>query len=244
MMKVLLVLLLLLSFYSWSSEVNIVTEDVPPMQILNSDSSISGVNIEIVQAILKEANINASFEILPWPRAFAQALNHKNTLILSMIRNAQREQGFIWIAKLNQFEPNITILKDNKDIVINKVSDLKNYKIAVSRGDYGESYLKSIGLVENKNLYLTIKHNNMWKMLFSKRVDAVFTNNLTSKFEILSAGLSPAKVKEALVLKSIAKELYLAANLNTDIQLIKALKKAANKIKHDGTHQKIIAKWQ
>jgi len=244
MFKELLILLLLLSFHGWSSEIKIVTEDVPPMQILNSDASLSGVNIEIVKAILKEAQLEASFEVLPWPRAFDQALNNKNTLILSMIRNPQREDKFIWLAKLIQLEPNITILKGRKDLVINTVADLINYKIAVSRGDYGENYLKKIGLLENKNLYLTVKHENMWKMLFRERVDAVFTNNLTSKYEILSAGLSPNKVEDILDLNSISKELYLAANLNTDIQIVNALKKATIKIKHNGTYQKILDKWQ
>ncbi len=244
MFKVLLLPLLFLSFNSWSSEIKIVTEDVPPMQILNPDASLSGVNIEIVKAILNEAQLEASFEVLPWPRAFDQALNNKNTLILSMIRNPQREDKFIWLAKLIKLEPNITILKDRKDLVINTVADLINYKVAVSRGDYGENYLKSIGLLENRNLYLTVKHENMWKMLFRKRVDAVFTNNLTSKYEILSAGLSPSKVEDILDLNSISKELYLAANLNTDIQIVNALKKAAIKIKNNGTYQNIIDKWQ
>jgi polar amino acid transport system substrate-binding protein len=221
----------------------IVTEDVPPMQIVQDEKVVSGISFEIVSAIFKQANLSPDFHVLPWARAYRQALNEPNTFIISLVRNAEREDNFIWLSKLFTLKSNIMTLKSRKDLSLSDTSNLLNYSISVTRGDYGDLYLKSIGLKENENLYLTVKHEHKWKMLFNGRVDAVFSNDLTAKTEIISSGLAPELVHSIYNIEDVPSDLYLAANKQTDPQLIELLNKSYNEIKRSGELDEIILKW-
>jgi len=80
--------------------------------------------------------------------------------------------------------------------------------------------------------------------LFSKRVDAVFSNDTTSYHELMAAKLPPEKVVSALNLDFIFKDLYLAVNKNTDATIVKALILASDKLKNNGEYEKIRTKWK
>jgi len=227
-----------------SYKITIVTEDVPPMQIVQEGKVVGGITVEIVSAIFKQANLSPEFLVLPWPRAYQQALTEANTFIFSMVRNSEREDSFIWLNKIFTLKANITALKSRNDISLTRTTDFFQYMIGVSRGDFGDVYMRSIGLKEGENLYLTIKHENMWKMLFSGRVDAVFTNNVTAKAEIISAGLVPELAHSIYSIEDVSSDLYLAANKQTDPQLIELLKKSYNEIKTSGELDEIIMKWR
>jgi len=242
-MKYIFATLVFVSFLCNGQKISVVTEHVPPMQKLNEDGSLTGVSIDLLEAMLSEANLTPSYRVLPWPRALAHAESHKNTLILSMIRNPEREQRFIWLAKLVEFTPNAIALKARTDISIKNIEELQRYKIGVARADFGESYLKSIGFVEGKNLHVTSKYDHVWKMLYTGRVDLGFANNLTNKEGLISAGLSPELIEGKYNFSSISKELYLAANLDTDPQIIQQIQHAFQKIVENGTYDKIREDW-
>ena len=160
-----------------------------------------------------------------------------------MIRNKERENKFFWVGKLSTLHSNITTLKSRKDITINSIDDISQYNLSVSRGDFGEYYLKKIGFKEGENLYLTVKHNYMWKMLYNGRVDAVFTNNITAKSEIQNAGLNPKLAKKLFDFDNVSTDLYLAANINSDPSLLKDFQDAYKKIKNNGKLDNILAHW-
>jgi len=236
--------LFLVSNIVHSQTISVVTEDVPPLQIYNNGKLEGGMAVDIVQAIFEQANLTADIRVYPWPRAYQMALTQKDTLIFSITRSPERIDDFIWIGKLYNLQANITKLKSATDIKITSPKDINNYKIGASRGDYGESYLKSIGLLEGDNLYLTIKHHNLWKLLYSNRVDAIFTNQVTAKSEINSAGLDASKAVIEYKIGSLASDVYLAANKQSDIKMINQLQLAFQEIKNNGVYQKITEKWQ
>lgn len=225
------------------TEVTFVTEDVPPLQVVKNKQLINGLCLDIVKAIVAETEHTANYQLLPWPRAYKQAIDIKNTFIFSLIKNKARENKFIWLGKLTTLLSNITTLKSRKDIIINSFDDIQDYNISVSRGDFGEYYLKKAGFKEGKNLYLTVKHSHMWKMLYKGRVDAVFTNDITAKSEIKNAGLNPNLAHSLFDLENVSTDLYLAANLNSDPELIKDFKGAYQKIKLNGKLDEILADW-
>ncbi|NQZ88183.1 MAG: transporter substrate-binding domain-containing protein [Saccharospirillaceae bacterium] len=239
-----LLLLFLVTNFAQSQSLLVVTENVPPLQIYKDGKLNGGLAVELVQAIFKEANLTPEFQVYPWPRAYHLALTQKNTLIFSITKSPARNSEFIWIGKLYSLQPNITKLKSAIDVNISSPKDINSYKIGVSRGDYGESYLKSIGLRQGDNLYLTVKHENLWKLLYSNRVDAVFTNLVTAKSEIQQAGLDFNKTIIEYKIEGLASDIYLAANRKTDKKIIKQLQRAFQKIKSNGVYQKIINRWE
>ena len=243
-MKYLLLLLYLIADFAQSQSILVVTEDAPPLQIYENGGLTGGMAVELVQAIFKQAKLTSDIQVYPWPRAYQIALTQKDSLIFSIAKSPERKDDFIWIGKLYSLQPNITKLKSATDIKITSPQNINNYEIAVSRGDYGESYLKSIGLREGGNLHLTIKHSNLWKLLYSNRVDAIFTNQVTAKSEIMEAGLDVNKAVIEYKIEGLASDIYLAANKHTDIVIITQLQVAFQEIKNNGIYQKITEKWQ
>lgn len=220
--------------------ITIVTEEVPVLQIVENGEVVGGITVEVVAEIFKQAKLPYKFKVLPWQRAYQQTLKEPNTFIMSMARNAEREDSFIWVAKISTLQANITTLKSRDDISITTPQDFLRYMISVSRGDFGETYLKSLGMKEGENLYLTPKYENLWKMLYSGRIDAVFTNDITAKPEIISAGLSPELTHITYIIKELKTDLYLAANKQTDPALLHKLETSYNELKASGKLDNII----
>lgn len=223
-------ILLLISQPCLSAKVRFVTEDMPPMQTIDENGNVVGINVELINEVLRVAELKSPIEILPWKRAFKDASTKPNTFIFGMVRNAERENKFVWVFKLNTLTSNLTALKTSKHIDLEKEEGILNYRVAVSRGEYGVDYLKSIGMVVDKNLYLTTNHRSMWRMLFKGRVDAVFTDNRTDEIQILDTGLSPSLTKQVWQFNSISSGVYLAAQIDSDVEIIEKLRKAHLKV--------------
>lgn len=225
-------------------EITLVTEKVPSLQNVEDNKITGGLTIEIIKTLFERAELKANIKLFPWPRAYNKALNEPNTLIFSMIRNKEREDKFIWIGKLYSLKSNITVLANRNDIHINTLSDLAHYNIGATRGDYGEIYLKSQGLTEGQNLHLSVQHSNLWQKLFKGRVDAVFSNDVTAKSEMIFAGLSPYKTRKLFEFDQLKADLYLAANKLTDPRIIETLQHHFTALQQDGTIDEIIERWR
>ncbi len=240
----LITLLLLCSSLANAQPLRIVTEKLPPFQYAHDDGVITGAMADIVNLLLVKTDIDAKIEILPWARSYQIALERDNTLIFSMLRGAEREDKFIWVGKLFSIKSYLVTLKNNKGIKVNSIDDAKKYSVGSIRQDLAETYLRNKGFVENKNMYLSSDYQVLWHMLYSKRTDLAFTNNILWKYEIADADLDPSQVGIVYQIPDIASDLYLAASLGTDKKLIEQLQNALEDIKSNGQYQRILQKWQ
>ncbi|MDG1750295.1 MAG: transporter substrate-binding domain-containing protein [Thalassotalea sp.] len=242
-----LLLFMLLSLFpstSFSQEITFVTEDLPPLQIENDNQPPSGVFVELINLIIKDANIDAKIEIYPWARSYELALKRENTFIFSILRSESRQDKFIWVDKIFTLKSYLAALKSRTDIEINNIDEAKKYSVGSIRHDLAETYMLEKGFELQKNLYLSSKYPVLWQMLYSGRTDIAFTNNIVWRHEIKKSGLDSSRVKLIYEIPDIASELYLAANLATDKALIKKVKNSFNAIKADGRYDQIMTKWQ
>ncbi len=238
--------LLLLIFYSvtiQASDLIIVTEDLPPLQFHNDNQPASGAMVDIINLMLKEAQLTADIKFYPWARSYNIAQKQKNTLIFSMFRDKSRESQFQWIGKIFTLESFLVALKSRKDIKINALDDAKKYLVGSIRDDLAEVYLKQHGFKEKQNLYLNSAYPALWKMFFNGRTDIAFTNS-TWAYEIRQSGLDPEQIKVLYQIPDITSDLYIAASLNTDKTIVVKLQKALATIKADGRYQQVLRKWQ
>lgn len=241
---VILLFALLFTFASTAVSLRIVTEDLPPLHSLNEQQQVSGPLIDIVKALLKEANMEAEIEVYPWTISYQLALHEPNTLIFSMLRNKERENKFHWIGKLYRLDSYLVALKSRDDITINTIEDAKKYSIASIRHDLAASYLIKQGFVTDQNLYLSDKYPHLWNLLYKKRVDLAFTNSLIWRYEIEKTGLDPQQISLLYQIPDFASDLYLAASLSTSDEDVEVLRAALAQLKQDGRYQSILAKWK
>jgi len=237
-------LCLALSITGNAQTIRVVTEDMPNFQTVENGKVIDGISAEIVELIFKEANLNPEFIVLPWLRAVREVEIKPNVFIISMMRTKERENKFNWVAKLYDVTPTISILSKNTHIKLTNTEDLLEYKIGITRGHFGESYLKNIGMTEDKNLLLPIQYKHLWAMLFNGRVDGVFSDQLTAADEIMQLNKNPNEVVKVIDLPHKETSLYLATNLSTNPELISKIQEAYNRLENKGIIAKVQNKWK
>ncbi|MBE0459283.1 MAG: substrate-binding periplasmic protein [Pseudoalteromonas prydzensis] len=224
-----LVYLLLLFFIPVSlahPPVKVVTELSPPNQTRINDS-VTGYSTDIVKLILNKANINAAIEIYPWARAYKMARTHPNTLIYSLARTVNREPLFHWIGPVAQFKLGFVKLTKRHDIVINNLSQAKQYNVAVQRNDLAYNVLTKYGF----SVVLTSDIQKSYHLLLAKKVDLIIDdeNYLSVMSEQLA--IDTDKISFVYAIDELAVAGYLAANINMDSAMVNKLKSAFEEVK-------------
>ena len=243
MIKIIILTLLLITALAQAQNLQVVSEDSPPLQIRHSNHEVSGAMVDIVEMMLKKANLKAEIKIYPWARSYQLALSEKNTLIFSLLRDQAREEKFQWIGKLYTVNVYVATLKARDDLKINNMTSAKSYRVGTIRGDLTETYLLDNGFVMNENLFISSNNNILWDLLYSVRIDAVFTNQFLWRHQIKNLALDPTAVKLNFEIPNFANDLYIAASLTTDKKIVDALTSALDQMKADGSYQAILSKW-
>jgi polar amino acid transport system substrate-binding protein len=202
-----------------------------------------GISYELVRSILKHSGIK-KFEIkwYPWARAYRFAQNEKNTAIFSILRSKEREELFDWTCKILETNTWVYRLKKREDIEIEKIEDLKDYKISVWRNDYRHQFLeKKLG---HRNLFLTESDKSAVLMVRDGRADAFLFNDSTFSIFMKTMNLDQNLFKKVFKIIDLSgASLYLATNKESDPDLIKMLKTGLEKSKLSGEFEKIIGKF-
>jgi polar amino acid transport system substrate-binding protein len=175
-----------------------------------------GPSIEILQAILKEAQLDAKVEFMPWIRAFSTASNNPNTLILSMIRTPERDDNFHWLIKVSNLSRVFISLTSKPENHVNNMHQAKQKLIAIVLGSAGYKELTSHGLVYD---------------------DPVNVQNILNERGSLDV---------AIYYKEIAPEnersSYIAINKATDITIVNRLQQAARKFEKTAEYARLLIK--
>jgi len=223
--------------------IRIVSEPLPPLHFINDQQVPTGAMVDIVNLMLKQAQLSSDIEILPWARSYQIAQEQKNTLIFSILRGKNREEKFQWVGKIYNIRSYLVSLKSRTDIEVNAIEEAKKYSVGTIRADLAEDYLRKKGFNEEENLYLSQNYKTLWQMLYNKRTDLAFTNSVLWAYELRDSQLDPDKVKFIYQIPDIASDLYIAASLSTDIDIVKKLSTALNELKKNGQYQAILDKW-
>ncbi|MDN3380969.1 MULTISPECIES: transporter substrate-binding domain-containing protein [unclassified Pseudoalteromonas] len=234
-----LVYLLLLLFIPVSlaqPSVKVVTELSPPNQTRINDS-VTGYSTDIVKLILNKASINAAIEIYPWARAYKMARTHPNTLIYSLARTVNREPLFHWIGPVAKFKLGFVKLTKRHDIVINNLSQARQYNVAVQRNDLAYNVLTKYGF----SVVLTSDIQKSYHLLLAKKVDLIIDdeNYLSVMSEQLA--IDTDKISFVYAIDELAVAGYLAANINMDSAMVNKLKSAFEEVKITAQYHALLS---
>ncbi|SEL76247.1 amino acid ABC transporter substrate-binding protein, PAAT family [Colwellia chukchiensis] len=244
MLKIIMFLISAISLALQAQSLHIVSEEVPPLQMFDAQQQPTGVMVDIVNTMLERAELKSAIKLYPWARSYQLALTNKNTVIFSLLRDPTREAKFQWIGQLYTLNSYLATKKISPAATLQTISDAKAYRVGTIRGDLAEHYLIEQGFTTGKNLFISSKYPILWELLFSGRIDAVFTNDLLWRYEVESIGRDPNKLQLSVQVPNFSDKLYIAASLSTDKKIVTALKRALESMKADGSYQAILAKWQ
>ncbi len=223
-MKWLVVVLLLSPWAAKACGLRLLTEDLPPYQIVEHNEVVAGLAFLQVEAILKAAGLPCQTEVLPWARAFDIARSQPNTLIYSLARLPAREGLFVWLMPL--INADYRYYSADREVIEQiQQGKLPTDFVAVAvAGSMMDTTLQQLGFVPDHNLIQVKDVNAQWKMLQINRAQ------LTLAFEPDFKALADAKVRTTQfyasrhVVRQI--QLYLAAHPKTDPALLDVLNDA------------------
>jgi polar amino acid transport system substrate-binding protein len=132
--------------------VRVVTESLPPYSF-EERGVVTGASTAVVRAVLEQAGLPYTIEVLPWMRAFDTVLHEPNTLIYSVARTEGRERQLIWVGKICDRRLALYCLKGRNDLLGRPIGELGSATVAVIQGDASGDLLRKLG-VREQNLHV------------------------------------------------------------------------------------------
>jgi len=179
----------------------------------------------VVSELLKRSNITFNIEVKPFKRAVYEAKLKRDTCVMPINRNQERETVYKWIGPLFISEFAIYSLEE-KNIQVRKLEDIVGQTVIVNRGSHLVEYLKSfkiktleVGKPEAGRLVLFKKRLNLWA------IETHFVNSLNKNIK--------EKVRKNFTFSKMLGGL--ACNKNIDPKLIDTLNKNLRIMYKDGS---------
>lgn len=206
--------------------IKIVTEDLYPYNYLDG-TEVKGSSTDKIKKTLQELGWNnLNFRVLPWARAYDIALNEPNVLIYSMLRFDKREDHFKWVAKVGRVRACVVRLKSRNDIQVNKIEDLKSYKMGVYVGSPIVNYLNDYGIEVSD---VVGRYSSLVPMLVQGRIDVV--PGSVDSFLAEASDQGYGDIFEIIFcIEDLGKDLYCAFSYGTDDSIVRQFKEAFQRV--------------
>lgn len=225
--------------------IRVITEELPPYN-MTRDGQMTGMSTEVVQAVLKEVNVQATIESMPWARAYDLALHDPDVLIYSITRTAEREHLFKWvgtIASSRWYLYSSTV----HPVSLMDLDDARAWQTATVNEDVGEQYLIGKHFVVGQQLQSSTRYELNYQKLRTGHVDLWISDELNADYLARQAGDDPART---LVQSLRVEELEQAGGFNmafsagTADATVRKFQKGLNAVRENGTYAAIAQKWK
>lgn len=224
-----------------STELISVTEPWAPYNTFSNDETADGAHALIVQRALALSGLQAPIHIYPWARAMAMTQNRPNTLLFSLARTPEREARFVWLGKLSQTQQFLWRLPATPESESPRKLQqiIACCSICTVRKDVSEESLREQDKAQQLQLVLSGHHHDCLRMLRSGSVQYLAGSPYRIRSLLQQAGLPLGMLhREAAI--SPARELYLAANLDTPATTIRKLQQAMQQLQESGESERLL----
>ena len=217
----------------FSSELTILTENLPPLNYLR-EGVLVGPSVEIVREIQRRTGSNEEIKVFPWARAYQLALEKKNVVLFGTTHTKERENLFKWVGPLAT-KRDILLAKKGSELQVQSLEDAKKIqRIGTLRDDTRERLLKKYGFT---NLYSVSDEQNNAKKLMLGRIDLWAYKKPGWKTVCELAGINPNEFVEVLDLREI--DVSIAFSRTTSDAVVNKWRNAFNEMLSDGTVDRI-----
>lgn len=203
-------------------KITVVTENLAPFNYINN-GQVNGIcTVKVKQVMESLGFADTKIRVLPWARAYNMAIHDENVLIYSMLRTAEREEFFQWVAKLADIRVVVFRLKNRTDIKIENLEDMRNYSMAAFVDSAAHHYFQ---VKKFKDISVVGVYESMIHLLVNGRVDII---------PAMETGFMATAEKFGFVdqieliynIKDLEKPLYAAFGNKTSPELVKKFQNA------------------
>ncbi|MDC0336301.1 transporter substrate-binding domain-containing protein [Pseudodesulfovibrio sp.] len=185
-----LVLCFLLFFASLAlaDEVVVPVDHFPPWKIVGNDKSVGGVDIILLNSLLRSMGLKPRYEVYPWVRCLHVMEAGQADLISGVIKSADREEYLYFIAPpYKRTSKKVFYIRKGGDTVVQKFDDLVGLKIGVQFGvKYFDKFDADATL---KKMPVKNDYFNMQKLI-SGRIDTFITTETVGDYYLALYGYS------------------------------------------------------
>jgi polar amino acid transport system substrate-binding protein len=222
----LLAVALLMPALAAAADVRIVGEHLPPSSMMEGNVVVGRETLK-VRDIMARAGLSYGIELLPWKRAYAQALRERDTCIFSTSRTQEREAQFRWIGPLNEAEWVLYGLAE-RHLALRTLADARGLVIGTVLGDARDDYLRQHGL---NVAPVTQEWLNPQKLLLG-RID-LWAVGMAVGSKPFAGKEWEGKVEPLLTFNRV--QTYLACNKKLPEAQVAAMQRAAAAMRRDGS---------
>ena len=238
----LMIFLLLGAVINAEEKINLMAELLPPFQYYNEDKKLTGISIEIIESIKTIVKSNDPVKIVPWSRGLKITKKKKNSALFSMLRTPDREKLFKWVGPLVNFSV-VFFKKTGSPIVLKSVEDAKKVKkIGVTKNVANYEMLTAMGFTNLDVLQSGADEKNI-KKLVKGRINLWPTTYFGGLYNSKKLGYE-GMIEPIIDFPVFEGYLHLAFNLNTDDKIISRWQVAMDRLKINGTIDKIVSKYK
>jgi len=219
-------------------DLTFLTEHYPPLNY-EEGGELKGIAVEVLGEMLKRVDTKKTvrdIKLWPWARAYSSVLNEKNMVLFSMARTEAREKLFKWVGPIMPSHV-VVLAKKSREIDVDSLQVLNQYKIGVVRDDIGEQLLLQRG-IKKERIHQTISGISAARMLRGDRIDVWAYEKMIAFWNIKIIKDNPKNYETVYSLKRA--QYFYALNKDTDDRVIRLLQDALDKVKSDGMFEKIV----
>lgn len=220
------------------AELQIYTEQYPPLTFRNSFGEITGFGTDLVNEIMKRNETFYPVTLSLWSNGYSMIQNNPNFCLFTMDRTSQRENLFQWVGPLGT-NRTFFFIKAGSDVTIGSINEAKVLaSVGTVSSWFSDQYLRQLGF---NNLISDPDPEVMVGKLMRGEVKAFVCSEVTFPDIVESAGYSYSQVTPALELMS--SDYYIAFSMTTSSAIVNQWQNALTAIKQDGTYDAIYSKW-
>lgn len=220
--------------------IKVVTELLPPYQVIDSNGNLSGFSTKIVTALFQLTGDKHDIQAMPWPRAYSIALKERNVMIYSLAWSQARQRQFHWIGTLQTEHGYLWGLKSEFAQPFTTIDQAREYWITTSQNSNPHGFLQRNGFTK---INVVSNPEQNVSMLFRNRTQLAIGTEIPFRYMAKRNGFDFADARKMFKVDDISVDLKLAFGPNTDKRLIEKYRKAFDELEASGTLVRLRQQW-
>lgn len=229
-----------------AQEVSLGWEDWQPYQYKNAKEEVTGLDIELMQAILENIGYQVTLHELPWKRHLNNVETGRTDLAASASKTPEREQ-YAYFSDPYRTESVVMYIRA-EDSGNHKFDSLQGiigseFTLAVTRGYYyGEEFEELMKNPEFKKHIREVNDNQLaQRQLVRNRVDGFLEDPIAASIELGDEGLLD---KVSIHMPIYSDDIFaMFSKKSTSMEMVEAFNKSLAELKKNGTYDQIMSKY-
>ncbi len=213
--------------------------EFPPYKMENSDSGLSGFDVEFLRQSFKRVGVDLKIQYMPWKRALEEARQGRVNGVCSCSQTKERTEFLYFSDPLGKASSGVFSLTKNNFPKLKTVDEIGTRPVGVVRG---YNIIENLKEANVPNIIELSDEQQGLKVLLNGRIDFYYTYEAPTRYYLGQQNKSKEVVYHELSFTNYYS--CFSKSANGSKTLLKQFNAGLAEIKKDGTYDKILAKYR